>query len=92
MDIKDAVRLAVRHVVELFEQEQVSNVGLEEVSFDYQDDEWVVTVGFSRPWDYPARGALSALSEPAPPRRSFKVVRINGTSGQVISIRNRPVD
>jgi hypothetical protein len=52
VDVKGAVRIAVRHVQELFEAEDVSNVGLEEIFFNSDDNTWIVTVGFSRPWDY----------------------------------------
>ena len=28
-------------------------VGLEEVEFDDESDQWLITIGFSRPWDRP---------------------------------------
>lgn len=89
MKVKEAVKLAVGHVVELFEQDHLTNIGLEEVSFDPGEKEWVVTVGFSRPWDYPSQNALAALtSQQPPPRRAFKIVRISDNSGEVVSITN----
>ncbi len=55
MQIKDVVTVtvAVNYVSELFEHEKISNLGLEEIEFDDRAGEWLVTVGFSRPWDYP---------------------------------------
>ena len=50
MEVKDAVRLAKEYVADLFEAEQITNVGLEEVVFDEPSDCWNVTIGFSRPW------------------------------------------
>ena len=60
MNVKEAVGLAVNHIRDLFEHEDISNLGLEEVEFDSDMQQWVVTVGFSRPWDYPSN-TLAAL-------------------------------
>ena len=34
MEVKQAVTMAKRYVIDLFEAEQITNVGLEEVEFD----------------------------------------------------------
>ena len=54
MDMKDAAKLAKEYVADLFDEEGISNVGLEEIVFrdDGGDEYWDVTVGFSRPWDH----------------------------------------
>jgi hypothetical protein len=49
MDVKEAVATAKKYVGELFTQEGITNLGLEEIEFDEQAGEWRVTVGFSRP-------------------------------------------
>lgn len=91
MDAKDAVRLAIDHVRTLFEHEEISNLGLEEIDFDTIAEEWTVTVGFSRPWDYP-KNALAVLSgQGGRPHRSFKSVKIHDPSGRVIAIKNHPI-
>ena len=51
MDVKDAVNAAKTYVAQLFADEGLSNLGLEEVEFDDGSGAWRVTVGFSRPWD-----------------------------------------
>lgn len=94
MDVKSAVEKAVSHIKILFEHEGLTNIGLEEayLASDESDDftpYWIITVGFSRPWDYPAPNALSELAGKARlPKRSFKIVRINDVSGDVVSVRN----
>jgi len=91
MQVKQAVAKAIEHINVLFEHEQLSNLGLEEVEFDHQENEWVVTVGFSRPWDYPAppkNAIVEMTTKTAPPKRSFKMVRINDTSEHVMSVKN----
>ncbi|PWN56198.1 hypothetical protein [Abyssibacter profundi] len=91
MKVKDAVTLAKTHVVELFADEDVRNVGLEEVELDIDHKQWLVTIGFSRPWDEP-RNTLANLAGGANfPRRSFKMVKISDTSGEVLSVKNREV-
>ena len=51
MDVKAVAQRAKTYVVDLFDDEEISNVGLEEVEFDDSVDRWIVTIGFSRPWD-----------------------------------------
>jgi hypothetical protein len=87
MDVKEAVAKAKEHIALLFADENISNVGLEEVEHDQAFDEWKITIGFSRPWDVP-RNAFTALAG-AGPHRSYKVVRIASKSGTVVSVKNR---
>lgn len=92
MDVKSAVRTAIQYVSDLFETENISNLGLEEIEFDDKDKIWCVTVGFSRPWDYSAKNVIAAMNNPAgQPRRSYKVVRIKDDSSDVVSIKNYDV-
>lgn len=89
IDVKEAVKIAFQYIQDLFERESITNLGLEEVEFDGETNEWVVTVGFSRPWDYPQGALATALSESAwRPSRSYKVVRIGANSKAVSAIRN----
>lgn len=92
MDVKEAVQIATRHLIDLFDSEDISNVGLEEVEFDEQDDLWVVTIGFSRPWDYPGKplnAFATALGATEQPKRTYKTIRVKSGKGDVISVRNR---
>ena len=89
MDVKDAVRKAKQHIQELFDEEGITHIGLEEVSFEEDENNWVVTIGFSRPWDY-APNALSLLSH-REPTRSYKLVTIDDESGEVVSVKHRNI-
>ena len=88
MDVKDAVRTAKDYLAELFVDEEVVNIGLEEVWYDYESDKWHVTIGFSRPWDrkHPFAGALS---EAGRPDRSYKEICIDDDSGNIDSLKVR---
>jgi hypothetical protein len=87
VNVKDAVKKAVAYVADVFAAEGVTNIGLEEVMFDEASQEWVVTVGFSRPWDYP-KGVLVTMANQQP-ARALKVLRIRDQDGEVLSIKNR---
>ena len=87
MDVKQAVQTAKEHVVDLFDGEEIDFVGLEEVVFDEESVQWLITIGFSRPCDRPK--TLSAALREEPLRRSYKVVRINDSDGKVVSVKDR---
>ena len=89
MDVKQAVQAAKSHVAEIFVDESIANIGLEEVEFDELDKVWAITIGFSRPWDH-SGGVFRAL-DGTPRPRTFKIVRIKDESGRVQSVKHRDV-
>ena len=88
MDVKQAVRTAKEHVAEIFSDEHIANVALEEVEFDEVDKLWAITIGFSRSWDRPGK-LLHTLGENL--SRTYKTVRIQDESGRVESVKHRDV-
>ena len=90
MQVKAAVQTALEHVKSLYESESLSNLGLEEVEFDEESERWLVTVGFSRPWDYP-QNRIAELAGTNVPKRSFKSVHIDDKSERVLAVKNRDV-
>ena len=92
IQVSEAVEAAKKCVNELFGTEGVSDIGLEELEYDESSREWLVTIGFSRPWDRPA-GSLGAIAQAiAYPRRSYKIVRISDATGKVRAVKNREVE
>ena len=89
MEVKQAVQMAKEHVAEIFADELIENVGLEEVEFDELKQVWAVTIGFSRYWDHPG-GVFRAL-DGTPTPRTFKIVRIEDKSGRIQSVKHRNV-
>ena len=86
MDVKEAVQTAKKYIAELFTEETITDVGLEEVKFDDTSNNWEVTVGFSRPWqNLSLANALGNRHQ----TRSYKLVCINDDSGQVLSLKDR---
>ena len=51
MDVKDAIKPAKDYVSEVFAEEQVTNLGLDETEYDPAAGRWYIAVGFSRPWN-----------------------------------------
>ncbi|MGA3061719.1 MAG: hypothetical protein ABSD90_00665 [Methylocystis sp.] len=90
MDVKQAVSTAKSYVGELFASEDISELGLEEVSLDESSGQWLVTVGFARPWEKEAPVLSDLLRGTKPyPRRSYKIVRISDKTGSVVAVQNR---
>lgn len=100
MDVKEAARTARKCIADLFADENVQHVGLEEVEFDDVADVWNITIGFSRPWELPKDppkkpvSMVQVLEElnpppPPPPQRSYKIVRVRDSDGHVISVTHR---
>ena len=93
MDVKEAVGTAKSYVADVFADELITNVGLEEVIFDEGMGAWKVTVGFSRRWNQTDTTNASPLIRRLNPReRSYKVVRIKDIDGRVISLTDRLLD
>jgi hypothetical protein len=86
MDVKEAANVAKVYLADLYMDEGVTNLGLEEVVFDDVSGNWEITIGFSRPWD--RQTTLPALVG-ARSDRTYKVVRIDGQNGDVISLKDR---
>ena len=83
MEVKDVVRIAKDYVIDLFENEGVHDVGLEEIDFDGHGC-WEITIGFSRQWDQGVGSVLRGQDS-----RTYKVLRITNGNGEVLSIKDR---
>ena len=89
MDVKEAARTAKTYVTELFADENICEVGLEEVKFDMDSQLWKITVGFSRSWDSERRNNLTATLVDRRRGRSYKVVHINDRTGHADALTDR---
>ncbi len=87
MDVKEAVKSAKHYVDELFGEEGLTNVGLEEVEHDADDGLWRITIGFSRPWNSVTNPWAAINGEPAP-RRAYRVISLS-EDGQMVSVKRR---
>ena len=103
MDVKESARTAKRYIAEVFSDEAISDVRLEEVEMDDPPGVWRITVSFLRPAEAPERSggsAASALQAAAlgisgvlpPLRRAYKIVEIDDDSGQLRAVRHRMLE
>lgn len=88
MTAQDAVTMAKKHIHDLYFDEQIIHVGLEEIALD--DDNWRVTIGFSRPWDIsPMTPIEKSLLKPRPRPRTYKLIIVRDSDGEVLSVEHR---
>ena len=87
MDLKEAIALAKQYIRDVFAEERISALGLEEVEFDDASQTWAITIGFSRPWTSSRIAGIS--SEFFPEKRDYKVVRIKDSDKKILSVKNR---
>jgi hypothetical protein len=91
MDVKQAIATAKTYLQDIYAEENVTNLGLEEVEHLLDPGVWRVTLAFSRPWNTPrtrAQEVLENLGGVSALKRSYKVVTI-ADDGAVISVKNR---
>jgi hypothetical protein len=97
IDVKEAIRKAKTQVAELLEGEPYQALALEEVKYDERSNEWLITLGWQRPWDVEKRsegGGLSAAISGFVPAtttrqlRTFKKIRIDGRTGRFSSMED----
>ena len=73
MDMKEAARAARKCIDDLFQDEEIAQIGLEEVEFDSKADDWKITIGFTRPWEQ-NNSLITALGDRWP-ARSFAALQ-----------------
>jgi hypothetical protein len=88
MEVGAAVVNAKRWLSDVLRDEGISNVGLEEVEFDEQHHAWLITLGFSRPWNS-VRNAYTAISGEPASRRAYRILTVNDQDGSVVSMKRR---
>ena len=97
MEVKEAVRVAKEYVNDIFSEETIFDLGLEEVDFDDASHEWRITLGFSRPWSGKqvaqpgGGGGFTLIPPPRLAGRVYKIVRIDDEQGRVASLKDRSV-
>lgn len=82
-----AVSAAKRWLSEIYKDERIDQIGLEEVRF--RDGNWEVTLGFLRDENDEQRGG--GLAGLYPRRRIYKVLIVAGNDNHVMEMRDREV-
>jgi hypothetical protein len=95
MDVREAIALAKNDLRDVYAEEGLSDLGLEETEYDDANREWLITLGFFRPWNSPRTAVQSAVEAMAypygaadPRRRTYKIIRAS-EAGAVVAMKNR---
>ncbi len=87
IDMKRAIQIAREYVVDLYGANAM-DLRLEEIERSPDEQYWLVTIGLREFLSQGIAPAINALRGGIEPRL-FKVVAVNRTSGEVISMKNR---
>ncbi len=85
MNVKQAVQVAKDYVADMFGDEGITDVGLEEIEFE-SGGYWQITIGFSRPWSRNVGPVLGNLGS-----RTYKTIKVRDKDGNVLSIKDRSI-
>ena len=97
MDVKESARAAKRYVADIFSDEEIRDVRLEEIELD-DAGIWHITVSFLRPAEAPdqperpvTQQLVLGIGLPRLPalQRSYKIVDIDDGSGRVRAVKHR---
>lgn len=92
VNVKSAVKAAIDYVKDLYADNDLRDLMLEEVEFSESTDQWLVTVGFSLP---ETKEETTSLIMPSKTSRAlsrrYKVVNIDAETGKPISMKIRAI-
>lgn len=86
MDVKEAAKIAKGCILDLFENEQVENLGLEEAEFHESTGSWHVVMGFTRLWREPGNPPPAPEGGHPCQRRIYKSITIDDGTGKVTGV------
>ncbi len=90
VSVKRAVRAAINYINDLYAENNLRDLMLEEVEFSTAADQWLVTVGFSLPETNEEAASLIMPSKTSRAlSRRYKVVNIDAETGQPLSMKIR---
>lgn len=93
MDLRTAVNLANRAIYELYPEDVLQNLLLEEVEREVEatGEYWYVTLGFDRPLKKES-GAQGGILPNRSSRRTYKRFKIEEGSEEVVGMRDRELE
>lgn len=88
MERVEAVQAAKRYAKEVFGDEDISRIRLEEINYDAAKDEWQITVGFSYQGS-PTQLQKKVGMERTYGNRQYKVVHVRDRDGEFVGLTDR---
>lgn len=87
IDVKQAVQIAMNYVSDLYQQEGISDLALEEVELSDDEQNWYITIGFTRQFQELTGLRLTPLTKQA--KRVYKIVTVRAKDGIATSMKIR---
>ncbi len=87
IEAKEAVRVAMESMRELFEESDIPHLALEEVERSQDGESWLVTVSYARPF---AKTTIESMTGQQG-TTTYKVLEIDAGNGVVRSMKNRQI-
>jgi hypothetical protein len=89
VDAKGAVQAAVRYLTEMYSNEEIADVLLEEIDTSKSGASWLVTLSFYRPKAPFAAGTLGQILGVDVSKRQYKVINVDKNTGEIHSMKMR---
>jgi len=91
--IKTAVSNAMQFIRELYAEDQIKDILLEEVEFSEPADQWLITIGFTKYkiQEYSLPAVTDLILPERETVRKYKIVHIDAQSGKPISMKIRKI-
>lgn len=90
IDAKAAVRAAMEYLMDVYSQEQIADVLLEEIDTSKGGGSWLVTLSFYRPQEPFAAGTLGHVFGAANvSKRQYKVINVDKNTGTIHAMKMR---
>jgi hypothetical protein len=91
--IKTAVSNAMQFIRELYAEDQIKDILLEEVEFSEPADQWLITIGFTKYkiQEYSLPAVTDLILPERETVRKYKTVHIDAQSGKPISMKIRQI-
>ena len=89
--VKEAINVAMHAAKKYYEDQEISDLALEEVELDKSHNRWLITLGFLVPDKSPRQTAFG-LEETLGVKkviRKYKIFTIDAESGKVLSMKIR---
>lgn len=93
VDVKEAVRRALAYLRDLYSDEALPNLRLEEVELSDDGRHWLITYGFTAAeQDIESNGLWSTVGgSTTRQRRDYKLIQVDAETGVPLSMKIRPV-
>ncbi len=89
IELKKMVNTAIHFLDNLYDQENLRNVMLEEIERSEDSGRWLVTLGFDIYFSPPPSFSITDLLSTQKPQRIYKTIEIDEETGKALAMKMR---